>query len=136
MMARRTCICSSISETILATQSRGRHSHVGVLDTGHGNSETLELSTTEMRNLPIEDLVELELVAHELLVVALEFAIEHLGDGHLSLDGAGDLVNILGLDEGLEVVLEDLREVVLELRATEVLEDLLPVWGILEQGVS
>lgn len=42
-------------------------------------------------------------------------------------DGAGNCVDILGLDDGLEVVLNDLGEVVLELRAAEVGDDLSPV---------
>jgi hypothetical protein len=48
----------------------------------------------------------------------------------LALDGSGDLVDVLGLDNGLEVVLENLGEVVLQLGTTEVLEDLLPVRGV------
>ena len=47
------------------------------------------------------------------------------------LDSPGDLVDILGLDDGLKVILQDLGEVVLQLGATEVSEDLLPVWGVL-----
>jgi hypothetical protein len=62
------------------------------------------------------------------------------------LDGFGNLVDILGLDDGLEVVLEDLGEIVcvqlvipfvyttmsltLKFRSTEVLQDLLPVWRV------
>jgi hypothetical protein len=50
----------------------------------------------------------------------------------LALDGSGNLVDVLGLDNGLEVVLEDLCEVVLQLGTTEVLENLLPVRGVVE----
>jgi hypothetical protein len=50
----------------------------------------------------------------------------------LSLDGSGDLIDVLGLDNGLEVVLENLCEVVLQLGTTEVLEDLLPVRRVVE----
>ena len=38
------------------------------------------------------------------------------------------VVHILGLGDGLDVVLQDAREVVLQLRAPEVGQDLLPVW--------
>ena len=47
------------------------------------------------------------------------------------LDSFGDLVDILGLDEGLEVILQDLGEEVLQLRAPKVGKDLRPVWGVL-----
>ena len=45
----------------------------------------------------------------------------------VALDGSRDLIDILGLNDGLEVVLKNLGEVVLQLRTTEVLQDLLPV---------
>lgn len=47
------------------------------------------------------------------------------------LDSFGDLVDILGLDEGLEVILQDLGEEVLQLRAPKVGKDLRPVGGVL-----
>lgn len=49
-----------------------------------------------------------------------------------AFDGAWDLVDILGLDDSLQIVLQHLCEVILQLRATEVLENLLPVWWVLE----
>lgn len=48
----------------------------------------------------------------------------------VAFDGSGDLIDVLGLDDSLEVVFENLGEVVLQLGTTEVLEDLLPVRGI------
>lgn len=39
----------------------------------------------------------------------------------------GDVVHVLRLDDGLEVVLQDAREVVLQLAAAEIGQDLLPV---------
>jgi len=50
----------------------------------------------------------------------------------LYLNSLRNLVHILGLDDGLEVVLQDLGEEVLQLRATEIGQDLCPVWGILK----
>lgn len=51
---------------------------------------------------------------HDLvIVVELRAALDellHLLDG--SLHGAGDLVNVLGLDDGLQVILQNLGEVV------------------------
>ena len=43
---------------------------------------------------------------------------------HVAAHGLGDVVDVLGLDGGDEVVLEDAGEVVLELGAAEVGEDL------------
>jgi hypothetical protein len=48
-----------------------------------------------------------------LLVVELELRIKHLADRHLVLDRPGNVVNILRFDESLEIILKDLREVVL-----------------------
>ena len=48
-----------------------------------------------------------------LLIVELELRVEHLVDGHDALDRTGDVVDILGLDQRLEVVFEDFSEVVL-----------------------
>jgi hypothetical protein len=50
----------------------------------------------------------------------------------LALDGSGDLVDVLRLNNSLEVVLENLGEVVLQLGTTEVLENLLPIRGVVE----
>ena len=54
----------------------------------------------------------------------------------LYLDSLGDLVDVLGLDEGLEVVLQDLSEEVLQLWAPEVGEDLRPVRGVLKTDIQ
>lgn len=47
------------------------------------------------------------------------------------LDRLWDLVDVLRLDDGPQVVLQDFGEVVLQLGASEVGQDLLPVWRIL-----
>ena len=44
------------------------------------------------------------------------------------------MVDILRLNQGLEVVFENLGEVILQFGATEVLEDFLPVWRVLLSG--
>lgn len=49
----------------------------------------------------------------------------------VNLDGLWDLVDVLRLHDGTQVVLQDFGEVVLQLRASEVGQDLLPVWRIL-----
>lgn len=52
------------------------------------------------------------------------------------LDGFGDLVDVLRLHDGPQVVLQDLGEVVLQLGASEVGQDLLPVGGVLEEDTG
>lgn len=46
---------------------------------------------------------------------------------HIPLDRARDVVHVLGFDHGLDVILEEFGEVVLEFLAPEVRQDLLPV---------
>ena len=43
------------------------------------------------------------------------------------------MIDILRLDEGLQVVLKHFREVVLKFGSTEVLQDFLPIGGILSR---
>ena len=52
--------------------------HVGLLDTRHGNGKSLELSSGQMGYISVQDVVQLALIAHLLLVVQLEFGVEHL----------------------------------------------------------
>ena len=44
------------------------------------------------------------------------------------------MIHVLWFDQGLKVILQDLGEVILELRSTEILENFLPVWWILGVG--
>lgn len=50
-----------------------------------------------------------------LLIIQFEFRIQHLRDCEFSLDRTGDMIDILGLDEGFEVIFEYFGEVVLKL---------------------
>ena len=43
------------------------------------------------------------------------------------------MVDVLGLDDGVQVVLQDAREVILQLAASEVRQDLLPVRRALQR---
>ena len=58
-----------------------------------------------------------------------------LGIWSTYLNSPGDLVHVLWLDDGLEVILQDLGEVVLQFRAAEVDQDLLPIWRFLQRYV-
>jgi len=44
------------------------------------------------------------------------------------------VIHILWFDQSLEVILQNLGEVILELRSTEVFENFLPVWRVLNVG--
>ena len=110
---------------------RSRNSHIRLLHTRHSDREPLELASTELSDLALENDVKVEGGQDILDVVALVLTVEHLVDGLLALDRAGDVVDVLRLDERLEVVLEHFGEVVLELGTSEVLQDLLPIRGVL-----
>ena len=82
-----------------------KYEHVRLLDARHRNGESLEFSTRKLGDLTIEKVRQLELLEKLLLVVQFELGVKHLIHGHAALDGAGDVVDILRLDERLEVVL-------------------------------
>ena len=100
---------------VIGAERYDEHAHIGLLDAGHGDRESLELATGELRHLALQDVEKLKLLAHVLLVIPLELRVEHLADGHLALDRAGYMIDVLRLDEGFQVVFEDLGEVVLQL---------------------
>ena len=76
-----------------------------------------------MLDVAVEDLPQVERLEQELGAPAPGvLGLDDLPD--VAAHGLGDVVDVLGLDGGDEVVLEDAREVVLELRAAEVGEDL------------
>jgi hypothetical protein len=74
----------------------------------------------------LDDLLDSSLVDFSTLLE------EEANGSVLALDGSGDLVDVLRLNNSLEVVLENLGEVVLQLGTTEVLENLLPIRGVVE----
>lgn len=49
------------------------------------------------------------------------------------LNSFRDLVDILRLDDGFQIIFQNLGEVILELRSAEILEDFCPVWWVLRQ---
>lgn len=71
-----------------------------------------------------------KVVNHQLTVAELLLGLQEVAN--LSRDGLGEMVDVLGLDDGLEVILENLCEVVLKLGSTEVLQNILPVGDVIE----
>lgn len=121
------------SQTLLDIQEGRRlvkHVHIGFLHTGQSNSETLKLTTRKEINVPVKHLLQLQGL-HDLLeplIADLTTLLDEGPDAALSsFDSFRDLIDILGFDDGLEIVLENLGEIVLQFRASEVSENFLPV---------
>ena len=110
---------------------RGQDIHIGVLYTRHCNSKTLQFSTRQLRDLSLQNFVQFKFVAHQLLVVTLEFGVQHLRDRHFTLYCSWDVVDILRFDQGFQIILENLGEVILKFGATEIFQNFLPVRRIL-----
>mmetsp|Transcript_34926 Transcript_34926/g.75545 ORF Transcript_34926/g.75545 Transcript_34926/m.75545 type:complete len:324 (+) Transcript_34926:514-1485(+) len=101
------------------------HVDIGVLNRHNANGETLELSTGKIFNGAVEHLHQVQELRDLFQVVALGLGLQDAA--HDALDRTGDVVNILGLDDRLEVVLENPLEIALQLGATEVGENILPI---------
>jgi hypothetical protein len=86
-----------------------------------------------MLHISIQNLFQLQHVLQVLPLASPILLYQHLLD--IPPDGLGNVVHILGLDDGMQVVLQYSGEVVLQLAASEVCEDFLPVWGILRHNV-
>jgi hypothetical protein len=92
-----------------------KHIDVSLLHTDHSDRETLELSTRKgLETCAVQEGVKLKIVGDSILDLPLVPARQDLIHA-MALDGLWDLVHILGLDHGLEMVLQDLGEIVLEL---------------------
>mmetsp|Transcript_16711 Transcript_16711/g.24544 ORF Transcript_16711/g.24544 Transcript_16711/m.24544 type:complete len:414 (-) Transcript_16711:112-1353(-) len=120
-------------EPLLHVQVRGglvEHVHVRLLHHHHANGKPLQLPARQNLHLPVQEMHQLHFLQSFLHHVPLALALHD--DLHFPLHGTRDVVHVLGLDDRLQVVLQDAREVVLQLRAPEVGEDLLPVRGAVE----
>lgn len=126
-----------------------KHVDVGLLDSNGSDGKTLKLTTREEVDISVHDVVQLQDIGDLLHVAQRGTALDQESHALVGApDSLGDLVHILGLDDGLEVILQKLGEVVclrsqqeittetlaplrtLQLRATEVLDDVLPVGGV------
>lgn len=107
---------SGSSQTLLDIQVRRRlvkHVYIGILDADGTDGETLKLTTREKGNVTVHDVVELENIGHLVHVLEGSTAIDEMTDTLLrATDSLGDLVNVLGLDNSLQVVFQELGEVV------------------------
>lgn len=103
-------------KTLLDIEERGRlveHVHIGLLNAYEGDGETLQLSTRKQADVSIENVSQFQLINHLIEVVHLSTSFDEFANRPIcGLDGFGDLVDILRLDNSLEIVFEDLGEVV------------------------
>lgn len=100
------------------------HVNIGFLDADDGDGETLQLTTRKKVNVTVHDVLQLKSLDDLLQPLLLDLAplLEQVANGPLcALDGLWDLVDILRLHDGLEIVLQNFGEVVLQLGTTEVL---------------
>ena len=100
------------------------------LHTCRRNGESLKLSSGQLRQLTVAHRLQLHLLDVALHLVTVVTRLE--GGLHGSLHGPRDLVDVLNLRDGLDLLLKHLLEVRLELGPSEVLQDLRPLWGGLE----
>mmetsp|Transcript_17020 Transcript_17020/g.33266 ORF Transcript_17020/g.33266 Transcript_17020/m.33266 type:complete len:261 (+) Transcript_17020:1206-1988(+) len=105
---------------------------IGTLHTDNGDGETLQLTTRKNINVTVKHVVKIknrgELV-HDLLTT-VRLGLEEGAD--LTLGHSADLINPLNLDDGLEVILKNFGEIVLQFTTTVHEEDFLPVRGVIK----
>ena len=122
--------CDSGVEPLLDVEVGRRlveHEDVGGLNADHCTGEPLQFSSREVLHVTLLDLEEVQHFAHLVLALELVFFVQQRLDR--ALDSFRDLVNVLGLDNGLQIVLQDLCEVVLELATAKVSKNFGPVRG-------
>mmetsp|Transcript_22633 Transcript_22633/g.55829 ORF Transcript_22633/g.55829 Transcript_22633/m.55829 type:complete len:494 (-) Transcript_22633:8-1489(-) len=102
-----------------------KHVNIGARHAHHTNGEPLQLTARQLVNLSCPDVLQVKCGHERLPLVHLVLDLDDPLDG--PLDVLGDAVDVLRLDRGLQAVLEDAREVALQLAAAEVPQHLLPV---------
>lgn len=110
-----------------------------LLDADETESESLQLTTGKVGDVTVVNVSQLQNI--ENLVEVAHGLIGLLGkdgaDGALSTtEGLGNLVDILRLDDGVEIILEQLGEVALQFGTTEVADDVGPIGGIFVQSAQ
>ena len=97
------------AQPLLYIEVRGwlvEHVHIGLLNANGADGEALKLAARDLADVTVHDMIELEHIGDFLEVsecgTTLKKSLDRL-DG--AANGSGNLVNILGLDDSLEVVL-------------------------------
>mmetsp|Transcript_6539 Transcript_6539/g.14453 ORF Transcript_6539/g.14453 Transcript_6539/m.14453 type:complete len:436 (-) Transcript_6539:536-1843(-) len=123
-------------QPLLHVQVRTRfveHVHVRNLHRHGRNGKPLQLPPAQHGHVAIQNVAQLPRRVRPIETIPslfrgpLVLLLENVP--HQSPHRAGDVIDVLRLDRGLDVVLQNFGEVVLEVGAAEVDEDLLPVGG-------
>ena len=121
------------TQSLLDIEVGGRlivHVHIGLGHGGHGDGETLQFTAGQLVNVTTHQVVELQGIAHGTLDVTFVTGIQKLL--HLTADLLGNRIDVLDLHTSHQVVHENTLQVVLELAATEILQNIFPVGRIVE----
>ena len=90
-----------------------KHVHIGLLNADGTNSESLELSTRQLCNVTLQQVLQLQGLCDLVGIAERSAAVDEVANLLVcAADSLGDLVDVLGLDNSLEVVLEELGEVI------------------------
>lgn len=90
-----------------------KHVDIGLLDTDGSDGKSLKLTTREQVDVSVHDMIKLEDVGNILHVAQRCTALDQVSHALVgSPDSLGDLVDVLGLDDSLEVVFQELGKVV------------------------
>jgi hypothetical protein len=127
---RKAANCCRSAQALAHVQVARRfveHVHVGLLHAHDRDAEPLQLATAELRDLPLQDRLEVEASNHfrQDVLSACRFGLQDLR--YAALDNFGDLIHVLRLNHGLELVALQLREQVLQLAAAEPRDNIGPV---------
>mmetsp|Transcript_11127 Transcript_11127/g.24519 ORF Transcript_11127/g.24519 Transcript_11127/m.24519 type:complete len:258 (-) Transcript_11127:387-1160(-) len=124
----------SRSQPLLHIQIRTRlvkHVHIRYLHRHSRNSKTLKLSPTQHGNITIQHVSKLPRLGSPLETIPSfrrrPFILLLENIPHQSPHRTGNMIHILRLDRSLDVILQNLGEVILQIRSTEMNQNLLPI---------
>ena len=98
---------------------------ISFLNADHSTGKSLQFSSGEILHLPSLHFQEIQALANLILPLQLIFLVQQYLHG--TLHRLRDLIHVLRLNDSFQVILQDLGEIVLQLAAPEVSEDLRPV---------
>ena len=127
-----TDACSGLDSLADIEVRRGliNHIHICLLDSNEGNAETLQFTSRKFFNTALKNTGEIKILNELIHLVTLALCSKMIV--HCSMQHLLNLVNILGFNNSLEMIFKHLCEVILEFTASEVCENILPIWRIAE----
>lgn len=98
-----------------------KHVDIGLLNANCANGKTLKLSTGKLGDFTFQQVVQLQSLGDLIGVAKGSPAVDEMTDRLVGApDSLGDLIHILRLNDGFEIVFEQLREVVCKLLARSI----------------